>query len=225
MQKFLPVLSWLPEYKKENLSKDFFAGITIGIMLIPQGMAYALLAGLPPIYGLYAGMVTLTVYTILGTSRQLSIGPVAMDSLILANGLAGLAVAGTNEYIALAVLLAMMVGLLQLSMGFFRLGFLVNFISNPVISGFSSAAAIIIAFSQLKHLLGITVEGEKVHEIIINIFRNINDTHLLTFGLGIFSLVLLFGARKISNKIPSGLLTIIVSILLVYFFFIYMNQE
>nr|MBP6694808.1 sodium-independent anion transporter [Saprospiraceae bacterium] len=116
MQKFLPVLSWLPEYKKENLSKDFFAGITIGIMLIPQGMAYALLAGLPPIYGLYAGMVTLTVYTILGTSRQLSIGPVAMDSLILANGLAGLAVAGTNEYIALAVLLAMMVGLLQLSM-------------------------------------------------------------------------------------------------------------
>ncbi|MBK6567172.1 MAG: sulfate permease [Saprospiraceae bacterium] len=218
MQKFLPVLSWLPEYKKENLSKDFFAGITIGIMLIPQGMAYALLAGLPPIYGLYAGMVTLTVYTILGTSRQLSIGPVAMDSLILANGLAGLAVAGTNEYIALAVLLAMMVGLLQLSMGFFRLGFLVNFISNPVISGFSSAAAIIIAFSQLKHLLGITVEGEKVHEIIINIFRNINDTHLLTFGLGIFSLVLLFGARKISNKIPSGLLTIIVSILLVYFF-------
>ncbi|MBK8549373.1 MAG: sulfate permease [Saprospiraceae bacterium] len=218
MQKFLPVLSWLPEYKKENLSKDFFAGITIGIMLIPQGMAYALLAGLPPIYGLYAGMVTLTVYTILGTSRQLSIGPVAMDSLILANGLAGLAVAGTNEYIALAVLLAMMVGLLQLSMGFFRLGFLVNFISNPVISGFSSAAAIIIAFSQLKHLLGITVEGEKVHEIIINIFRNIEQTHFLTFGLGIFSLVLLFGSRYLSNKIPSGLLTIIVSILLVYFF-------
>ena len=108
-------------------------GITIGIMLIPQGMAYALLAGLPPIYGLYAGMVTLTVYTILGTSRQLSIGPVAMDSLILANGLAGLAVAGTNEYIALAVLLAMMVGLLQLSMGFFRLGFLVNFISLSLI--------------------------------------------------------------------------------------------
>lgn len=218
MQKFLPVISWLPEYKKENLSKDFFAGITIGIMLIPQGMAYALLAGLPPIYGLYAGMVTLTVYTILGTSRQLSIGPVAMDSLILANGLAGLAVAGTNEYIALAVLLAMMVGLLQLSMGFFRLGFLVNFISNPVISGFSSAAAIIIAFSQLKHLLGITVEGEKVHEIIINIFRNIEQTHFLTFGLGIFSLVLLFGSRYLSNKIPSGLLTIIVSILLVYFF-------
>ncbi|MFZ1704818.1 MAG: solute carrier family 26 protein [Saprospiraceae bacterium] len=217
IEKVLPIAGWLPTYKKVDLSGDLSAGLTIGIMLIPQGMAYALLAGLPPIYGLYAGMVTLFVYALLGTSRQLSIGPVAMDSLILANGLAGFAVAGSDHYIAMAVLLAFMVGILQVSMGVFKLGFLVNFISNPVITGFTSAAAIIIAFSQLKYLLGIPVEGGKVHEIIINVFRNIHLTHIITLALGIFSILLLVYIKKVSKRIPSGLVVIVSNIMIVYF--------
>lgn len=218
IHRVLPITSWLPSYKKANFSGDFTAGLTIGIMMIPQGMAYALLAGLPPIYGLYAGMVTLVVYAVLGTSRHLSIGPVAMDSLILASGLAGLAVAGSADYISLAVLVAFMVGLIQLALGLFRLGFLVNFVSNPVITGFSSGAAIVIAFSQVKHIFGIPVEGNKVYEILLSIFNNINQTHGLTLALGLISIVLLRVAGKISKKIPSGLLVILFNILVVYFF-------
>lgn len=216
--QIIPVTSWLPAYKKEDFSGDFTAGLTIGIMLIPQGMAYALLAGLPPIYGLYAGMITLVVYAVLGTSRHLSIGPVAMDSLILANGLAGLAIVGSADYISLAVLAAFMVGLIQLALGLFRLGFLVNFVSNPVISGFSSAAAIIIAFSQLKHIFGISTEGDKVYEILTSIFDKINQTHGLTLALGLFSIIILRVAGKISKKIPSGLLVILLNIIVVYSF-------
>lgn len=218
IHRVLPITSWLPSYKKADFSGDFTAGLTIGIMMIPQGMAYALLAGLPPIYGLYAGMVTLVVYAVLGTSRHLSIGPVAMDSLILASGLAGLAVAGSADYISLAVLVAFMVGMIQLALGLFRLGFLVNFVSNPVITGFSSGAAIVIAFSQVKHIFGIPVEGNKVYEILLSIFNNINQTHGLTLALGLISIVLLRVAGKISKKIPSGLLVILFNILVVYFF-------
>lgn len=218
IHRVLPITSWLPSYKKADFSGDFTAGLTIGIMMIPQGMAYALLAGLPPIYGLYAGMVTLVVYAVLGTSRHLSIGPVAMDSLILASGLAGLAVAGSADYISLAVLVAFMVGMIQLALGLFRLGFLVNFVSNPVITGFSSGAAIVIAFSQVKHIFGIPVEGNKVYEILLSIFNNINQTHGLTLALGLTSIVLLRVAGKISKKIPSGLLVILFNILVVYFF-------
>lgn len=218
LKRIFPIAGWLSNYQKELISKDLFAGLTIGIMLIPQGMAYALLAGLPPIHGLYAGLITLVVYAIFGTSRQLSIGPVAMDSMLLANGLAGFAVSGSSEYLGLVVIVAFLVGLIQMSLGLLKLGFLVNFVSNPVISGFSSAAAIVIAFSQLQHLLGIHVEGEKVHQMIYNIFANLNKTHIITLALGVMSVIVLKSARYFSKKIPTGLLVIVLNIVLVYVF-------
>src|SRR5690606_38250259 len=123
-----------------DLRGDVSAGLTVGIMLIPQGMAYAMLAGLPPIYGLYASLVPLILYAIFGTSRQLSVGPVAMVALMVATGVSSIAEPGTDEYIALAILLAFMIGVIQLIMGILRMGFLVNFLSHPVITGFTSAA-------------------------------------------------------------------------------------
>jgi SulP family sulfate permease len=218
IKSFVPIFDWLPAYQKENFKGDLSAGLTIGVMIIPQGMAYALLAGLPPIYGLYAGMVTLLVYTLFASSRHLSIGPVAIDSLLLANGLIGIAIAGSDHYISLAILLAFMVGASQMTMGIFRLGFLVNFVSNPVISGFTSAAAIIIAFSQLKHLLGIEASGEKTHELMYDIIRNIGNTNLITFSLGLASVLFLYYFKKLFKNIPGGLLIITLNILIVYLF-------
>ncbi|MEO0527770.1 MAG: SulP family inorganic anion transporter, partial [Bacteroidota bacterium] len=144
MQRFFPFLDWLHQYKKSYLSKDMVGGITVGILLVPQGMAYAMIAGLPPVYGLYASLFPILIYAFLGTSRQLAMGPVAMDSLLVASGLGAMAISGLENYIIMAVFLAFLVGCIQLLLGVFRMGFLVNFLSKPVISGFTSAAALII---------------------------------------------------------------------------------
>ena len=136
---WLPILGWLPHYQRQHLRGDLVAGLTVGFMLIPQGMAYAMIAGMPPIYGLYAAIVPMLAYSIFGTSRQLSVGPVALDSLLVASGLSAFAVAGSADYVQLAFLLAVLVGLAQLTAGFLRMGFFVNFVSQPVISGFTSA--------------------------------------------------------------------------------------
>ena len=152
-KQFFPAIEWIKGYKKEWLSGDISAGLTVGIMLIPQGMAYALLAGLPPIYGLYAALVPLATYALFGTSRQLAVGPVAMDSLLVLSGVSAFAVVGTEHFIEIAILLALIEGLVLVALGIFRLGFLVNFLSSPVISGFTSAAALIIGFNQLKYIL------------------------------------------------------------------------
>ncbi|MEM6866729.1 MAG: SulP family inorganic anion transporter, partial [Bacteroidota bacterium] len=159
LKHFFPILDWLPNYKRGYLSGDVSAGITVGIMLIPQGMAYALIAGLPPVYGLYTALVPNIVYAFTGSSRKLAVGPVALDSLIVASGLAAMKLATLEQYIALALFLALFVGLLQLVMGFFKMGFLANFLSRPVVSGFTSAAALVIAVSQLKYLMGIDIEA------------------------------------------------------------------
>ena len=157
LKSILPILDWLPNYKKDWLKGDISAGITVGVMLVPQGIAYAMIAGLPPIYGLYTALIPQIIYAIFGTSRQLSVGPVAMDSLIVASGVAALAEIGTQNFIEFAILLAFMMGALQVAFGIFRLGFLVNFLSKPVISGFTSAAALIIGINQFKHLFGIEI--------------------------------------------------------------------
>ena len=156
MKSYFPILEWLPKYNSNFFKGDLVAGLTVGVMLIPQGMAYAMLADMPMIYGLYASIIPLILYAIFGTSRQLAVGPVAMISLLIAAGVGAIA-SDPSEFIGLAILLAFMVGVIQLAMGIFRLGFLVNFLSHPVISGFTSAAALIIGFSQLKHLLGFSV--------------------------------------------------------------------
>ena len=144
LKKYLPILSWLPKYTKQEFLADLPAGLTVGVMLIPQGIAYALIAKLPPIYGLYAALLPQVIYAIFGTSRQLAVGPVAMDSLIVAAGLTAIASVPEDQYIFMAIALALMMGVVQLILGIFRLGFLVSFLSRPVISGFTSAAAIII---------------------------------------------------------------------------------
>ena len=134
IKKFIPILGWLPNYQTKDLKGDVSAGLTVGVMLIPQGMAYSMLAGLPPIYGLYASIIPLILYAIFGTSRQLAVGPVAMVALLILSGVGAIAEPGSDEFIGLAILLALMVGIFQLMLGVLRLGFLVNFLSHPVIS-------------------------------------------------------------------------------------------
>ena len=155
LRQFFPIFDWLPKYKKEYLSNDIVAGLTVGILLVPQGMAYAMIAGLPPVFGLYAALMPQVIYAFMGTSRQLAVGPVAMDSLLVASGLGALSISGIDEYIAMAIFLSLFMGVIQLLLGLLKAGFLVNFLSKPVISGFTSGAAIIIGLSQLKHILGV----------------------------------------------------------------------
>ncbi|NNL91747.1 MAG: sodium-independent anion transporter, partial [Saprospiraceae bacterium] len=209
MKQFLPFLDWSKSYTKQNLNGDISAGLTVGVMLIPQGMAYAMLAGLPPIYGLYASTIPLIVYALLGTSRQLAVGPVAMVALLISSGVGALAETGSSEFIALAILLALMVGVIQLAMGVFRLGFLVNFLSHPVIAGFTSAAAIIIGFSQIKHILGLQIPRGKVHETIVNIFNNIADINGITVAIGVGAIAILVLIKKIKKRIPGPLIIVV----------------
>ncbi len=154
-RRLIPLLDDLAHYDRGALRGDLSAGLTVAVLLVPQGMAYGLLAGLPPIAGLYAAILPPLIYALLGTARQLSVGPVALDSLIVAAGIGALAQAGTEQYWVLATTLALMVGAIQLTMGLLRAGFLVNFLSSPVITGFTAAAALIIGVTQLKHIIGI----------------------------------------------------------------------
>ncbi|MEE9438254.1 MAG: solute carrier family 26 protein [Saprospiraceae bacterium] len=217
MKKYLPFLDWITTYNKKHFSGDLSAGLTVGVMLIPQGMAYSMLAGLPPIYGLYASTIPLIIYALLGTSPQLAVGPVAMVALLISSGVGQLAEIGSTEFVAFAILLALMVGVIQFAMGAFKLGFLVNFLSHPVIAGFTSAAALIIGFSQLKHLLGIKIPRGKVHETIINVANNIQDVNLPTLGIGVAGIAILIAVKKINKKIPGPLIVVLAGMGVVYF--------
>ncbi len=182
---YLPFLDWLVHYDPRNLSGDVIAGLIVAVMLVPQSMAYAMLAGLPPQIGLYASILPLMVYGLLGTSRSLAVGPVAMVSLLVASGIVSLEPATTADYIALSITLAFMIGVMQLAMGLLRVGFLVNFLSHPVLSGFTSAVAMVIAFSQLKHLLGFNIpRTEHFHELLLHAGQHLNQTNLITLALG-----------------------------------------
>lgn len=215
-KKFLPILDWLPAYKKQHLGGDLSAGITVGIMLIPQGMAYSMLAGLDPIHGLYAVTIPLLLYAIFGTSRQLAVGPVAMISLLTAASIGALKPEGPEEYLLYAVTLAFLVGIIQFGMGVLRLGFIVNFLSHPVINGFTSAAAIIIGLSQVKHLFKIDLpSSEHIHEMLINIFYLLGDVHWLTFGIGVLGILIIKFGKKIHKSFPAPLAAVVVGILLV----------
>lgn len=219
MKNFIPLLSWLPHYDRANLRGDLSAGLTVGVMLIPQGMAYAMLAGLPPIYGLYASLVPLLLYALFGTSRQLAVGPVAMVALMVAAGVGTIAEPGTDAYIAYAILLAFMIGMIQLSMGILRMGFLVNFLSHPVITGFTSAAAIIIAFSQLQHLLGIPLpQTNQIHEIVSLAIREIGAVNIPTLLLGSASIACILLLKKWKKNFPAQLFVVVLGILIVWLF-------
>ncbi len=215
--RWIPLLQDLRHYDSNRLRGDLSAGLTVGVMLIPQGMAYAMIAGLPPIYGLYASLVPLALYGLLGSSRQLAVGPVAMVSLLVAAGVSELADPETPRYIELAILLAFMVGGLQLIMGLGRLGFLVNFLSHPVLSGFTSAAALIIGLSQLKHLMGIPIpRSHFIHEILLYALQHLGDTHLPTLLIGGGGIVLLIALRRWKPMFPGALLVVILGTLVTW---------
>jgi len=194
------------------------AGITVAVLLIPQGMAYALIAGLPPIYGLYAALTPQIVYAFLGTSRQLAVGPVAMDSLLVAAGLSALAIVDPSQYIQMAILLALLMGGIQFILGVLRMGFIVSFLSKPVISGFTSAAAIIIGLSQFKYLLGISLpQSNKLHVVFQSFINSEAPVHIPTLIIGTVSILLIIAVKKWNNKFPSALLAVALGIGLVYF--------
>ena len=214
-----PILSWLPKYSKKDLFDDLPAGITVGIMLIPQGMAYALIAGLPIEYGLYASLVPQIIYAITGTSRQLSVGPVAMDSLLVAAGLCAIAAIGSDRYVELAIGLALMMGCIQLLLGLLRAGFLVNFLSRPIISGFTSAAALIIALNQLSNLFGIEIpRNNQVHKFFYSASDSITEIHVATLAIGLVaaSLIIFLSKYRKKIKIPAALIVVVFGILLVF---------
>lgn len=197
LKRYFPFLDWLVHYRTSNLTGDLMAGVIVAVMLVPQAMAYAMLAGLPPKVGLYASIAPLIIYGLLGSSRTLAVGPVAIVSLLVAAGVSPLAEPGSAVYIQLAITLAFLVGLIQLVMGLVRLGFLVNFLSHPVLVGFTNAAAIVIGFSQVKHLLGIKIPStEQFYEQVIVVAQNVGSTNLVTLGIGLTSIAILFGFRQ-----------------------------
>ncbi len=217
LSKFVPILSWLPAYQKSFFTGDLTAGITVGVMLIPQGMAYAMIAGLPPIYGLYAALIPIVMYAIFGTSRQLAVGPVALVSLLVATGVGAIEGLDPEGYILMAITLSFMVGITQFLMGAFRMGFLVNFLSHPVITGFTAAAALIIGLSQLKHLLGIEISRSSfIHEILIEAGRNISDVSIPTLLIGLLGIGIIMIIKRINRAFPGPLVVVVLGILVVY---------
>ncbi|WP_284126111.1 SulP family inorganic anion transporter [Parerythrobacter aestuarii] len=196
LSRYLPILDWGRSYDGAALSNDMMAAVIVTIMLIPQSLAYALLAGLPPVVGLYASILPLMAYALFGTSRTLSVGPVAVVSLMTAAAAANIAESGTPEYLAAAIALAAISGLMLVTMGIFRLGFLANLLSHPVVSGFITASGIIIAASQLKHLLGISASGESLVEIVEALAANVSETNPNTLAIGLGALGFLVWVRN-----------------------------
>jgi len=217
LRQILPLFESLRGYDRRALGGDSLAGLTTAIMLVPQAMAYAMLAGLPPEVGLYASMLPLVAYALLGTSRQLAVGPVAMDSLLVAAAVAPLAAGDVGVYVALALVLAFLTGALQLLMGLFRLGFVVNFLSHPVVSGFTSAAALVIAASQLKPLLGIDLpRSSHFHEVLANAAARLDQVNLPTLAIGAASIATLILLKRYAPRVPRALVVVLVGTLAVW---------
>ncbi len=205
LARHLPCLEWGKQYNKAAAAKDSLAAVIVTLMLIPQSLAYAMLAGLPPVAGLYASILPLLAYTLFGTSRTLAVGPVAVVSLMTAAALGPLFASGSAAYAGAALLLAMMSGAILLAMAVLRLGFLANFLSHPVISGFISASGILIAIGQLKHILGISVTGDNAAQLLRGLIQGLPETHLPTLAIGTTSLVFLFLVRSRLGRWLQGL--------------------
>lgn len=203
-ERYLPCLEWGRTYSSDTLRNDVVAAVIVTIMLIPQSLAYALLAGLPPEMGLYASILPLFAYAVFGTSRALAVGPVAVVSLMTAAAIANLGLTNPSEIILAAVTLAFLSGLVLLVMGVFRLGFLANFLSHPVIAGFITASGIIIATSQLKHILGIPASGQSLFELAGSIYEHLGETSLLTLIIGVSAMAFLFWVRKSLKPLLMG---------------------
>ena len=214
---FPPFLRWARGYRRATFGADVRAGLTVAVLVIPQAMAYAALAGMPPITGLYAAMVSLVVYAVLGTSNQASVAPVAIDSLLVAAAVAPLAGGDQSRYVALAGLLALLAGGLQIGAGLLRLGTLVSFLSVPVISGFTSAAALTIAANQVKDLLGVSASGTSATllDTVRGLLPRLGDTRLLTVAVGVGSIVALVLVRRFVPRLPGPLLVVVAAAVVV----------
>lgn len=201
IQQYLPFMDWLASYNRNTLTGDLTAGLIVAIMLVPQSMAYALLAGLPPQVGLYASILPLIIYGLLGTSRALAVGPVAMVSLLVASALGSLELGSVAQYVQLALILALLVGVIQLAMGLLKIGFLVNFLSHPVLSGFTSAVAIVIGLSQFKHLIGVSVaRTESMPELAGLIIEQLPNTNTTVLILSVISVSILLYFKLFLKK-------------------------
>ena len=196
LRQFFPILDWSRSYNRVVLTDDLMAAVIVTIMLIPQSLAYALLAGLPPVVGLYASILPLVLYAIFGTSRTLAVGPVAVISLMTASAAGAVAQQGTAEYLEAAITLAMLSGVMLAILGLLRAGFLANLLSHPVISGFITASGILIATSQFKHILGVSAGGDNWPEMLGSLAASIGDTNAWTLAIGIPATLFLFWVRK-----------------------------
>ncbi|MGB1433736.1 MAG: SulP family inorganic anion transporter [Flavobacteriaceae bacterium] len=215
--RLFPITKDLLTYNKSTLYSDLIAGLSIAVIVIPQGLAYAMIAGLPPIYGLYAALVPQFIHGIMGTSRHPAVGPVALDSLVVAIALGALSLSGIGEVVAAAIFLATMVGILQITMGLLQMGVLANYLSRPVISGFTSAAAIIIGLNQVEHLLGLQIESSnQIQKMLLSVAQNFNETHLITVVVGVSAMSLILVTKKYFSKFPSSLLVSVFGVLLIW---------
>lgn len=196
LTSFLPILIWGPRYTRAEAQSDLVAAVIVTIMLVPQSLAYAMLAGLPPQVGLYASILPLIAYALFGTSQALAVGPVAVVSLMTAAAVGQIAVSGTPEYLTAAITLALLSGIVLIAMSVLRLGFLANFLSHPVISGFITASGILIATSQLKHILGIKAEGDTLPHLVTGIYHGVGGINAYTVVIGVSATAFLFWARK-----------------------------
>ena len=217
IQKILPAYGWLRGYTRGDLSRDFSAALVITVMVVPQSMAYAMLAGLPPIYGLYASTVPTVVYALLGTSRHMPVGPPALMALLTFTSVSALAEPGTERYVGLVLLLALMVGALQLALGLARMGLIANFVSHPVLSGFIYASAVIIVLSQAQHLLGISSSDEhSAPGMVVALWRDIGETNPVTLLLGALVIAGIPLLARLAPRLPGSLVAVAASTLAVY---------
>lgn len=217
LERLVPAYGWLRAYRREDLSRDLTAAVVITAMLVPQGMAYALLAGLPASYGLYASTVPAIVYALFGTSRHMPVGPPALMALLTFSSVSALAEPGTPRYISLALLLALMVGLLQFAIGVLRMGFVANFISHPVLRGFIYASAVVISLSQVEHFLGVPVSGQhSTIGIVLEHARSLDEANPWTLAVGLCSLAALLGLGRLFPRVPAALLVVSAATLAVY---------
>ena len=213
MNRILPFTGWFRDYGWGPFKIDLVAGLTVALVLIPQSMAYAQLAGLPAHYGLYASFLPPMIAALFGSSRQLATGPVAVVSLMTSASLEPLAASGSQGFIEYAILLALMVGLFQFALGVLRLGVVVNFLSHPVVNGFTNAAALIIATSQLSKIFGVSVEsGEHHYETVIRVVSAAMEwTHLPTLGMAVLAFAIMFGLRRLNPRLPNVLIAVVIT--------------
>ncbi|MFC1824156.1 SulP family inorganic anion transporter [Thermodesulfobacteriota bacterium] len=212
LYQFFPFLIWLRRYERSFLRSDLIAGLTVAVVLIPQAMAYAMLAGMPPVYGLYAAMITPFIAALWGSLRQLATGPIAIMSLLVLTSLTPLAEPGSQKFIELAFLLAFMVGILYLGIGLFRLGEVMSFISHSAVKGFTSAAALIIIATQLPHFLGITTSRhEYIFPMLLELLRSLPSLHILTFAVGLAAFVMIYSLKKHKPNFPAGLVALVLT--------------